>query len=216
MKGTPDRSKVLLVEGPGDKSVILELLTAWEFEVFPEIKFCGNDDRVFDDFRIYISNPAEYRAVGIVVDADTNPDGRLQRFVQIMEDSGRYKEGRSKFLPKDGLVLDGADGVAARLGLWVMPDNQSYGMLEDLLAPMAKTAFPELMAAAENALADIERRGIQRYTSAHRPKAMIHTYLAWQKDPGRTLSCAIAKHYLDAKSENARLFMNWIDRLFQR
>ena len=50
------------------------------------------------------------------------------------------EQDQSKVLLVDGVVVD-----AARVGLWVMPDNQSYGMLEDFLAAMADTAHPDLM-----------------------------------------------------------------------
>jgi hypothetical protein len=95
-----------------------------------------------------------------------------------------------------------------------MPDNQGHGMLEDFLSKLAATVHPELMDESENAIANVENRGIQQYTPVHRPKAKMHTYLAWQKEPGSTLPVAIMKHYLDATSDNARPFVNWIKRLF--
>ena len=105
------------------------------------------------------------------------------------------EQDQSKVLLVEGVVVD-----AARVGLWVMPDNQSHGMLEDFLAAMADTAHPELMVESESAISNIESKGLQQYTPRHRPKAKIHTYLAWQKDPGSTLPQAIQKHYLDVSS----------------
>lgn len=72
----------------------------------------------------------------------------------------------------------------------------------------------KLMVESESAISNIESKGLQQYTPRHRPKAKIHTYLAWQKDPGSTLPQAIQKHYLDVSSENARPFVSWISRLF--
>ena len=72
----------------------------------------------------------------------------------------------------------------------------------------------KLMVESESAISNIESKGLQQYTPRHRPKAKIHTYLAWQKDPGSTLPQAIQKHYLDVSLENARPFVSWINRLF--
>ena len=57
------------------------------------------------------------------------------------------EQDQSKVLLVEGVVVD-----AARVGLWVMPDNQSHGMLEDFLAAMADTAHPELMVESESAI----------------------------------------------------------------
>ena len=208
-----DQSRILLVEGSGDKGVITEILKEWNVPC-PFIRECGSDGEVFKMLKLYLTNPGQYRTVGVIVDADTYPEGRLQRFLQIVEGGGRYKLNPRTSLPPDGLVLDAQEMDAARLGLWVMPDNQGHGMLEDFLSKLATTVHPELMDESENAIANVENRGIQQYTPVHRPKAKMHTYLAWQKEPGSTLPVAIMKHYLDATSDNARPFVNWIKRLF--
>lgn len=208
-----DQSKVLLVEGAGDEGVIKEILNEWNVPC-PCIKACGSDAQVFQALKLYLSNPGQYKTIGVIVDADINPVGRLQRFVQVLNASKRFRLDENNPLTAEGLITDGVVVDAARVGLWVMPDNQSHGMLEDFLAVMADTAHPELMVESESAISNIESKGLQQYTPRHRPKAKIHTYLAWQKDPGSTLPQAIQKHYLDVSSENARPFVSWINRLF--
>ena len=208
-----DQSKILLVEGVGDEGVITEILRAWDVPC-PVIINCKSVDGVFKELQMRLTNPSLYRTIGVVVDADTHPEGRLQRFAQIAEKTGRYALDERVPLRADGLLLEGLDAEAARLGLWIMPDNQCHGMLEDFLANMAAKVNPELMDEAEFALAHIEERGIQQYSAVHRPKAKMHTYLAWQKAPGSTLQTAIMKHYLDASAENVRPFVDWIKRLF--
>ena len=209
-----DQSKVLLVEGPGDEVVIKEILDAWGIPC-PCIKACGNDSRVFQAFNIYISNPAKYKRIGVIVDADNHPRGRVQRFAQVLNASKRYRLDEKLPLAAEGMITEGLVTDAARVGLWVMPDNQTHGMLENFLAEMAATAQPDLLEESERAISNIESRGIQQYTPKHRPKAKIHTYLAWQKDPGSTLAQAILKHYLDVRSENVRPFVTWVKCLFR-
>lgn len=208
-----DQNKVLLVEGIGDKGVISEILSAWDVPC-PFVKDCGSVDDVFKMLRLYLTNPGKYRTVGVVVDADAHPEGRLQRFTQILNSSSLYHLNEKTPLAAEGMITDGIVVDAPRVGLWVMPDNQSHGMLEDFLAAMADTTHSELMEESEHAISNVEKRGIQLYSAQHRPKAKIHTYLAWQKDPGSTLPQAIQKHYLNVSSANARPFVTWIERLF--
>lgn len=208
-----DQSKILLVEGPEDKKVIAEILRASGIDLI--IKPCGGCNQLFDQLPLYLSNPGQYKTIGVVLDADANPEGRLQRFEQILNENGRYgRDGIVRFAD-EGLIIDGNDANAARVGLWMMPDNQSHGMLEDFLDRLAVAACPQLMEEAERAVATIERKKVHRYTPAHRSKARIHTYLAWKKEPGRSLACAVSKHYFDVSSENARSFVGWTMRLFE-
>ncbi len=45
-------------------------------------------------------------------------------------------------------------------------------------------------------------------------KAKIHTYLAWQEEPGKPMGQAITAKVLHAESETAKVFVEWIKRLF--
>lgn len=73
--------------------------------------------------------------MGIVIDADTNLSGRWQRISQILVDSEKY--GVPYTLPNNGLVLLPYDEEDPKIGVWIMPDNNMNGMLEDFLAMLA-------------------------------------------------------------------------------
>jgi hypothetical protein len=45
-------------------------------------------------------------------------------------------------------------------------------------------------------------------------KANIHTWLAWQEEPGKPMGQAITAKYLNPKSKQAELFVNWLRALF--
>jgi len=204
---------VLLVEGNGDKEVIEKILSERNIPC-PRIEAGGSVEKAFHSFEIYIKNPRQYRTVGLIVDADLHPDGRWQRFVQILNRADRYPKLEGSMLPHDGVIIEPKDQEDSKVGLWVMPDNMSHGMLESFLSEIAVTTQPELIDEAENALARLEEKGIQGYSPAHREKAKIHTYLAWQAQPGSSLSMAITKHYLNASAESASPFTDWVLRLF--
>ncbi len=53
-----------------------------------------------------------------------------------------------------------------------------------------------------------------RFRSTYRIKAKIHTWLAWQKEPGKPLGQAITATYFDANAPHAQELIDWIRRLF--
>lgn len=202
----------ILVEGPDDKFVIANLRERNHLEDNFFIKDCGSVEKAIEVFRISINQQAsKNKRLGIVIDADTNLPGRWQRITQILTESNRYKA--PKELPSNGLMLHPIDPDDPIIGVWIMPDNNLNGMLEDFLAMLAvndQTLFKE----AELILTGIETKGIHKYKKTHRSKALIHTFLAWQEEPGVSMGNAIAKSYLQADSEMGISFTNWIKDLF--
>ena len=116
-------------------------------------------------------------------------------------------------LLKNGTVILPKDGNYPLVGLWLMPNNKTNGMLEDFVITLTN-GDDVLMEEAELALSKIESKGLNLYTSVHRSKAMMHTYLAWQEEPGRPMGLAITANVLNADSESARTFLEWIKVVF--
>ncbi len=54
----------------------------------------------------------------------------------------------------------------------------------------------------------------RRFRDVYESKAHIHTWLAWQKEPGKPLGQAITARYLDADAPHAQQLMDWIRKLF--
>jgi hypothetical protein len=46
-------------------------------------------------------------------------------------------------------------------------------------------------------------------------KALIHTWLAWQEEPGTPLGLAIKRQYFAGDAPLAAEFVNWLKRLFE-
>ncbi|HWV29085.1 MAG TPA: DUF3226 domain-containing protein, partial [Dyadobacter sp.] len=99
------------------------------------------------------------------------------------------------------------------VGIWVMPDNRASGMIEDfarILVPDGDLLWPY----AEKVLSDIGSAGIATFNAAHRSKALIHTWLAWQETPGVPMGQAITKSYLNHNHELCNSFVKWLTALF--
>ena len=86
-------------------------------------------------------------------------------------------------------------------------------MLEDFVATLSE---PDdvLMVKADDVLNDLEQAHIQRYKAVHRAKAKIHSYLAWQDEPGKPMGTSITAHVLNPKSPSGEAFLDWLQRLF--
>ncbi|MFP4103658.1 DUF3226 domain-containing protein [Coleofasciculus sp.] len=61
----------------------------------------------------------------------------------------------------------------------------------------------------------IEQLGLNRYTLIHYPKALIHTWLAWQETPAMPMEQAITAQVLSYNAEIANKVVEWLKRLFE-
>jgi hypothetical protein len=86
-------------------------------------------------------------AVGVLLDADDDGDPR-QRYSRLLDEIGNRPEPevrQLKFPNEPGQISDDCP----RCGVFILPDNQSSGTLEDLLLEAGAVNYPELKAAAE-------------------------------------------------------------------
>ncbi len=201
-------SKLLVVEGNDDLRVISSILKRHNFEPHFEIQDEGGYESLLKrlDRRLRLGTDVEQ--LGIVVDADENATSRWDSIRSVLEKAGYL--GVSAGPELGGAVM--THGELPRLGVWVMPNNELPGMLEDYLAclvPVGDTLFERASQAIEGIPID-ERRFIQN----HQCKALIHTWLAWQEDPGTPLGLAITKKYFETEVPNVQNFLNWLTRLF--
>ncbi|ETX02307.1 MAG: hypothetical protein ETSY2_35760 [Candidatus Entotheonella gemina] len=100
-----------------------------------------------------------------------------------------------------------------RAGIWLMPDNQVPGMLENFVSQLIPEGDP-LKPIAEQTLNTIEVQNLNRYHAIHRPKALIHTWLAWQHMPGQPMGQSITSHVLHHNLPLANRFVAWMKKLF--
>lgn len=197
-RGTPVR--VLLVEGQDDEHVVKHLcdrsgLTR-NFDIVPK----GGFTELSRSITVELAAPGQL-ALGVVVDANDNPAARWQ----TVRDRCRH---RGIALPSEpeprGVVVEGPPSV----GVWLMPDNQNPGQLEDLVAAM----IPE-----EDVVWRLAREFVDRIPEPERPdpaiKAQVHAWLA-ARAAARPMGSAIGTGHLAASSPAAISFINWLRHLF--
>ena len=204
------------MEGDTDRGVIASLMEANGVE-WPD----PPDSPVFIDSRGSIDEilkpgvleaelgASGLEALGVVVDANGDANTRW-------DDLNEWCRAEFPGLPDEipALGLEVVHSGGPRFGIWIMPDNRLTGMLEDWLVGLIPEASGPLYEKARNCVSDSKRHGAP-FKEIHRTKAEIHTWLAWQDEPGLRLYDAVIHRVLDPKRPEARPFVNWFRSLFR-
>lgn len=222
--GKRGHPRVLLVEGATDQRLVpwlVELGGGLEWtrdgQVIVFIADVGGSETLLQRGTIAAELLESNReALGVMLDADDHPRERWQSLRErLLTDVEGLEPSRvPESLPEHGFVTQVDDEVPRgprRLGVWMMPDNRSLGMLETFVRSLI--AESELHAFAERSCDEATRLGAP-FRTAHRDKAVVHTWLAWQDPPGRQLHDAIKQRMLDPSLPLGQAFISWFRTLF--
>lgn len=202
--------KILLVEGIDDEHVIKHLCGKRGVGKLDEIKPQGDVTRLLENFPVRLKE-SDVEALGVIIDADTNLAARWQSLRDRLTKAG-YQNVPDLPIPTGTILNAPADSLLPRVGVWIMPDNQTRGILEDFLRFLVP-AGSHLFEHVESSVAGIPE-GERRFTQLAEPKAIIHTWLAWQKEPGKPLGTAITAEFLDPTVAQVDVLVGWLQRLF--
>ncbi len=207
--------KKLLVEGDDDKRVIPELMdkyVVWGEKKSEAVVLIESFDGVEQLLKAGVIeaelNISNLEALGIIIDAD---DQRDKRWTTVSRQCRDVIPDFPEELPVEGLIHVAPSGL--RVGVWIMPDNQSTGMLETFLSEMIPSDQDPLWIYAQQARVEAKNHGAL-YKDAHCHKANIHTFLAWANPPGQQLHSAILQKSLDTMTPLGRRFARWFVELF--
>lgn len=209
-------TSLLLVEGNDDFHVVHSICKIFGVDVrnlenpkggnFSVID-CKGIDELFEQIPIRFKSSQTISKIAVIIDADSNLKSRWQTLENIFNEIGF---DTPKEFPNNGLILS-KEGKT--IGVWIMPNNDLNGMLEDFIAflvPKDDVVLPIV----EKTLNDLENEGINKYSIIHKSKAKIHTWLSLQEEPGTPLGQGITKRYLTTDDDNCKLFVNWLNNLF--
>jgi hypothetical protein len=202
--------KILLVEGKDDEHVLKHLCGTRCVGNLDEVKEHGSVDQLLESIPVRLKASEEGDIVGIVIDADSDLAARWASLRDRLINLG-YR-GVIKTPEPAGTVLDPpADKLLPRVGVWIMPNNQLNGILEDFLLFLVPTDS-RLLAHVQGSV-DAIPEGEQRFKDLGKPKAVIHTWLAWQKEPGKPLGTAITAEFLDPSVAEVDVLVSWLRNL---
>ena len=203
--------RILLVEGVDDEHVLKHLCGNRGVPPLDEVKNHGGVDRLLDSLPVRLKASQDGDIVGVVIDADTDVASRWRALRDRLIGVGY--EGLPEDPTPDGTILDPPIGkFLPRVGIWMMPDNQSQGILEDFLRFLVP-AGSRLFEHVKSRVAAIPN-GERYFSQLAEPKAVIHTWLAWQEEPGKPLGTAITARYLDPNVAQVDVLVAWLNRLF--
>lgn len=206
----------LLVEATTDRGVIAGLMEAndvpWPDP--PDSPVCidprGGVDEILKPGVLEAELGASgLEALGVVVDANGDAGTRWD---DLRERCSSEFSDLPDQIPAEGLEVLRSGGP--RFGIWIMPDNRLKGTLEDWLVRLIPVASSPLFELARNCVEDSKRQGAP-FKEAHRTKAEIHTWLAWQDEPGLRLYDAVKHGVLDPERPESRPFVSWFRSLFR-
>ena len=204
-----EETAVLLLEGSDDCHIIKEFCQ--KNEIKPNFGFCkcGSDNQVLSRLNALLKKSEKPNILGVILDADKDVNARYQNIKSKAKDKNFY-QNLPDSMPKTGLIH--TERSLPKLGIWIMPNNQDNGALEEFYLELATNIdvdfIDKIIQQAE------EKKGITSFKPQHRNKAMMHTYFAWQDSPSMPLHSAVRKTALDNNKDIAKAFKKWLTDLF--
>jgi hypothetical protein len=218
---------ILHVEGKDDISVINALLSRHGIDTERGKRHLSIQDMKSDKQLLSVMpdaiKAATDKSVGFVVDIDIQLSQRWQAVTDRLSTIG---VNAPAICPPDGFV-GRMPNYPNEFGIWLMPDCVTDGqMLEHLIETLLPANDPlwqhakhctartiELVDSANQVIPDGQRKW-RRFGDHERIKAEVHSWLAWQQEPGAPLGAAINDHILGHDSPQAIAFLQWTKRLF--
>ena len=201
---------LLVVEGQNDLHVIRHIAERSHPALEFGIRQYEGVDNVLNSISDHIDAPSR-PAVGFVMDTDQDS---IQIWRRIRSEF--LKASRIVSLPDrpdpDGTVIPGDwDAGVPSVGIWLMPNNQAAGELEDFVAQMIPAGDP-VWPLAQDYIAGIPLSA-RKFADGKTLRAQLHSWLAAREDP-RQMGLAIRARDLAVDSELCRKFTAWLTRLF--
>jgi hypothetical protein len=218
--------RILLVEGESDQGFFEEVCKSLGLDARVQVappKALGegrnSKEAVFNILPKLVKQLADgsLKRLAAVVDADYEAERGLgfgktfARFGEILTDYRLAADAQESGAPR-GLVFRHADGLPD-VGLWVMPDNRSEGMLEDWIEGCVKQDELALLQHAQGVVAALPEP--RKFKQIHRAKAEVATWLAWQKRPGYGPYLAMTDDLLDPDSTGFRGLADWLSYIYR-
>jgi hypothetical protein len=204
--------QILLVEGPDDEHVIKAICGQRGLPKIKEIHQCQGITQLLESLPVRLKE-SDIGILGLVVDADENLSSRWDSIKSRLRDAG-YTNLPAAPSPTGSVIHPPVDSLLPKVGVWLMPNNLTAGILEDFL----KFLVPDmnnntLFSHAQSAVDNIPASQI-KFSLVAKPKVLIHTWLAWQEEPGRPLGQSITARFLDHDVPEVTTFVSWLSNLF--
>ena len=203
MLNTDASSRVLLVEGTDDEHVVRHFCQRIGSIPLFQIIDKRSIRPLLDTIRLEVRAPGR-EVLGILVDANDRPQDRWRAVADRLQRANVATPDKPN---PAGTIIDSTP----RVGIWLMPNNQASGELEDFVArmiPTNDTVWP-LSEKYVNAIPNDARR----FKPGKTLRAKVHSWLATREAP-RKMGAAIGAGDLNVAAPEAVRFVEWLRRLF--
>lgn len=204
---SPTSERILMVEGQDDRHVISHIVNRSQLGLNFSISDREGIELLLEDIPLEVREPSR-EVVGIIVDGDTNLSSRWNAVRDRLLSEGFDVPSQPD---PDGTIIPETDDLP-RVGIWLMPDNQSTGELEDFVARMIPSddAVWPLSVDYIEGIPIADRKFAENKTQ----RAKVHAWLAAREDP-RQMGQAIRARDLEVDGELCQKFVDWLRRLFE-
>ncbi len=205
-----NNDRVLLVEGQHDEHVVSHLwcsLNSYKGKLPFQVKDKKGYSKLLKAIKSEVKAP-DLKVLGIIVDANDSPGSRWDAVIKNLGKEG-VKPPRSP--NKTGTIIPGTVR-SPRIGVWLMPDNQSAGELEDFVAEMIPEDDP-VWPRSDSYIQSIPEEG-RKFAEKKILRARVHAWLAARKKPGQ-MGLAIRDKDLDVTGPLSTAFADWLRKLLE-
>ena len=200
--------KILLVEGTDDEHVMKHLFGTRIGRHIDEISAQQGIEKLIANLPVHFKRKG-IGTIGIIVDADTDLVSRWRMITNALIRRG-YEHVPESPVPMGTIVERPSGSLLPRAGIWLMPDNQTTGILENFL----QSFLPRESTLVEYVKQCVANIPDKKFRSSDESKALIHTWLAWQENPGLPFGSAITAGFLNPMCPQADSFIVWLRNLF--
>ncbi|MBD3167183.1 hypothetical protein GF324_11320 [bacterium] len=209
----------MIVEGIDTAHFVPELMENYigRWETGPDqylvnIDSPGGQDDILNDAYMYAKlRSPEVSYLGLVLDAE----GDLSSlWIRISSLFATYGFGLDDHPPSKGYIGK-SESINKKLGIWIFPDNQTNGMLEDFIILLLSDQSHSLFDFAKDATEKAKSDKNAPFKEVHRSKAEVRNWLAWQDPPGIQYHHAeLCKSVLNLRASTGLAFRDWFMELF--
>lgn len=220
-------SHVLLVEGSVDKGFYEQVCKKLNLNPKIDVAVPRDYDGYFRNGRAnvllkmedlldeLIDKDSVTKQLAVMIDADY-PETNGFGFNEVLDSVIKKAEGKQFYLntesSNNGFIFQYESDKSIQFGLWIMPDNQNDGMLEDFIKTCIQSneQLPLFQHAQKITSTLVE----PKFHSIHQAKAEVATWLAWQKEPGHGLYLSIRDDLINRNHPLFEKMQNWLTQVF--
>lgn len=149
--------------------------------------------------------------IGIIIDADDKgAENRFKSLIDFIQKETTENLANAKLTSK-GYCHKLNDGRT--IGIWIMPDNLNEGYLENFVSSMIPKN-DESWQFAQEKVKELSKESYCKFNTTTQQKALVHTYLAWQKTPGLPMGTAVKAGFLKVENPLLENFTIWFKNVF--